>query len=311
MNTYRKRVLLAVDGSPASLETVRYASAIFPADRTEIVLFHVAANIPETYWEIDKAFRDRTAPVRAWIHETHRTMSAFMGKATQTLTRAGFRPQAVSAKIERQCHSVVDDIIAEAGNGYDGVVVSRRGVSLTKDVLAGKTGNRLMPRLRGMPIIVVSGNPSTQRVMIALDDTTDCSRGVSCVGNLLADTPADITLCHVIKSRMMASTAASHYWDDSHGEISLARDRQRITPLINQAQDRLIQAGVAPERIQVSILENCVSRTMGMLEEARQAGIGTIVTGCRHLSALESWFFGSVSRQMVNWAKGMAIWVAA
>ncbi len=221
------------------------------------------------------------------------------------------RPQAVTAKIERQQNSVVDDIVTEAARGYDGVVVSRKGLSRTKNALIGKTGNRLMRRLRDMPVIVVSGNPSTQKVMIALDGTHDATRGVSCVGQLLADTPANITLCHVIKSRMMACTPANHYWDDRQRETWSARDRNRIAPWINQAQDRLIGAGVAPERIQVSILENCVSRTMGMLEEARQTGIGTIVTGCRHLSALESWFFGSVSRQMINWARGMAVWVVA
>ena len=73
----------------------------------------------------------------------------------------------------------------------------------------------------------------------------------------------------------------------------------------------LMENGVAPERISVSILEDCTSGTTSLLEEARNTGIGTIVTGRRHLSALESWLLGSVSRQLVNWARGMAVWVAA
>ncbi len=311
MSTSRKRILLAVDGSNASLEAVRYVARIFPTARTEVILFHVAANIPGIFWHISEELRNRTAPARAWVHETHRTMSAFMDDATYELSQAGFDLDAVTAKIERQHHGVVRDIIDEAERGYDAVVVSRRGRSRTKNALVGKTGNRLMKKLHDMPIIVVSGTPSTQKIMIALDSTEDASRGVACVGYLLAEAPTDITLCHVIKSRMMYYPPASLYYAEGQDESWAARNRERIDPWIAKAQGHLVWAGVAPERISVSILEDCISRATGMLDEARKTGIGTIVTGRRHLNTLESWLYGSVSRQIVNWARGMAVWVAA
>ena len=62
MKTPRKRILLTVDGSEASLESVRYVARIFPADRTEVVLFHVPASIPGIFWHIGEEFRDRTGP---------------------------------------------------------------------------------------------------------------------------------------------------------------------------------------------------------------------------------------------------------
>ena len=311
MKTPRKRILLTIDGSDASLETVRYVARIFPADRTEVVLFHVAANIPGIFWHIGEEFRDRTAPARAWVHETHRAMSAFMREATHELTHAGFPPETVTAKIERQHNSVVRDIAAEAIHAYDAVVVSQQGISRTKDTLIGKTGNHLMKRLHDMPIIVVSGTPSTQNVMIAMDSTDDAYRGVVCVGHLLAETPARITLCHVIKSRMTYYLPATLYYAEGQDDTWMTRSREHISPWIEKAHGRLISDGVAPERISVSILEDCASRATGLLEEARNTGIGTIVIGRRHLSALESWLFGSVSRQIVNWAHGMAVWVAA
>ena len=48
MTMPRKRILLALDGSDASLETVRYVAKIFPVARTEVVLFHVAAKASST-----------------------------------------------------------------------------------------------------------------------------------------------------------------------------------------------------------------------------------------------------------------------
>ena len=311
MDTPRKRILLTVDGSDASLETVRYVAKIFPANRTEVVLFHVAANIPRLFWHIGEEFRDRTAPGRAWVHETHRAMSAFMREAAHELTHAGFSPETVTAKIEQKRNGIVRDLTTEATRGYDAVVVSRQGLSRTKDTLIGKTGNHLMKRLRDMPIIVVSGTPSTQNVMIAMDGSHDATRGVTCVGHLLAETPTRITLCHVIKSRMTYYLPANLYYAENQDDTWASRSRKHIAPWIEKAQRHLTSAGVAAERINISILEDCTSRANGLLEEARNSGIGTIVTGRRHLSSLESWLFGSVSRKIINWARGMAVWVAA
>ena len=60
----------------------------------------------------------------------------------------------------------------------------------------------------------------------------------------------------------------------------------------------------------VVIRGDAVSFVAGLLDEARKAGIGTIVTGRRHLSCLERRLLGSISRQIVNGANGMAVWVA-
>lgn len=310
MGMARKRILLAVDGSDASLESVRYVAELFPPARTEVVLFHVAANIPGIFWHIGEEFRDRTAPARAWVYETHRAMSAFLSDAAHELTRAGFAPGKVTAKIERQRQGVVRDIMDEATRRYDAVVVNGKGRSRAKDALLGRTGDRLIKQLRNIPIIVVSGRPSTRKVMIALDSSEYANRGVESACRLLGDSSADFTLCHVIKSPMMVYPPANLYMgEDKNGKWS-AHNRERIEPWIEQARSRLTGAGVAPNKIHVAILEDAVSRATGLLEEARKAGIGTIVTGRRHLSGLESWLLGSVSRQIVNWANGMAVWVA-
>jgi len=310
MNMSRKRILVAVDGSDASMESVRYVAELFPPARTEVVLFHVAANIPGIFWHIEEAFRDRTAPARAWVYETHRAMSAFLSDAAHELTRAGFAPGKVTAKIERQRLGVARDIMAEAALRYDAVVVNGKGRSRAKDAFLGRTGDRLMKQLRNIPIIVVSGRPSTQKVMIALDSAENANRGVASVCRLLADSSADFTLCHVIKSPMMVYPPANLYWGEGRNEKRAAHNRERIEPWIENARSHLTGAGVAPNKIHVAVLEDAVSRAAGLLEEARKAGIGTIVTGRRHLSGLESWLLGSVSRQIVNWASGMAVWVA-
>ena len=49
MGKYKRRILLAVDGSDQAFEAVRYTSQLFPPNRLEVVLFHVMSKIPESF----------------------------------------------------------------------------------------------------------------------------------------------------------------------------------------------------------------------------------------------------------------------
>ena len=68
MSKYKRKILLAVDGSDQALDAVRYVSQLFPPNRMTVVLFHVMNEIPESYWDIKKnpAFRHKLAHVAAW-----------------------------------------------------------------------------------------------------------------------------------------------------------------------------------------------------------------------------------------------------
>jgi hypothetical protein len=68
MGRYKKKILLAVDGSDQAFEAVRYVSQLFPPNRLEVELFHVVSKIPDSFWDIKKnpAFRHQLAPVAAW-----------------------------------------------------------------------------------------------------------------------------------------------------------------------------------------------------------------------------------------------------
>nr|NIR15706.1 universal stress protein [Desulfobacterales bacterium] len=54
MSKYKRKILLAVDGSDQALDAVRYVSQLFPPNRVEAVLFHVMSKIPESFWDIEK-----------------------------------------------------------------------------------------------------------------------------------------------------------------------------------------------------------------------------------------------------------------
>ena len=85
MGGSNKRLLLAFDGSEQSFAAVRYVSRVFPPKRVEVVLFHVMARIPESFWDIEKSptLRHKLAPVAAWALHQERVIEEFMERSRQ------------------------------------------------------------------------------------------------------------------------------------------------------------------------------------------------------------------------------------
>lgn len=63
-----QRILLPLDGSERSLGTVRYITKIKPFHQMQVVLFHVHAGCPESYFDLgqDPRSTGTVAYVRAW-----------------------------------------------------------------------------------------------------------------------------------------------------------------------------------------------------------------------------------------------------
>ena len=54
MDNSKNRVLLVVDGSYQSLETVNYVSQVLPPDNSEVVMLHIISKVPEAFWDLEK-----------------------------------------------------------------------------------------------------------------------------------------------------------------------------------------------------------------------------------------------------------------
>jgi nucleotide-binding universal stress UspA family protein len=183
----QKKILLAIDGSDQSLNTVRYVSKLLASQKPDVVLFHVMRKIDETFWDlgIDPAYHRRVADVSAWALEQKKAIQGFMNYASQILLEAGIPEESVTAKIHESKTGVARDIIKESMNGYSGVVVGRKGLSKLKDLLLGSVAHKLVEKLRHVPIWVVGGTPQLGRILLALDGSEGAMKAVDHVGTLL------------------------------------------------------------------------------------------------------------------------------
>jgi len=304
MGKYKRRILLAVDGSDQAFETVRYVSQLLPPNRLEVVLFHVTSKIPESFWDIEKnpTFRHQLAPVAVWATQQQTAIHEFMEKSRQLFVEQGVSEKAVTIKTQERQVGIARDIAREAQKDYDSVVVGRWGVSKLKDLVWGSTANKLVGHLIHIPLCVVGGAPEAGKILVALDTSEEAMGTVDYVGTMVDGTDWGITLFHVIRGLDFVLPETGEILQDIEGPVEA---------FLEKAVGRLEKAGLRPDQISTKTASGVASRAKAIVEEAKNGGYGTIVVGRRGLSRVEEFFMGRVSNKVMQLAQAMAVWVVS
>lgn len=154
---YRKKILLAVDGSDGSLGAVRQVAKDVSAKRADVLLLHVEKQGKQAYRDTGThaLLREQTADIVELDGKRRRAMQAFMDRARQILLDAGFPEEAVKAETREKRAGVVRDIVEESEKGYTTIVVGRKGRSRLKDAVLGNVTARLLERKVDIPVWVI------------------------------------------------------------------------------------------------------------------------------------------------------------
>jgi len=158
------------------------------------------------------------------------------------------------------------------------------------------------------------------RILVAVDESHNCSRAIQYVGSLLHNTPdIAVTLFHV--SKPMPRELLEHGGSENpDAETRLSQQLHKEqeawirtqgaaeSQVLSKACDTLIHCGL--DRSQVTLKtghEDDVARNI--LEEAKSGSHETIVVGRHGTSGIKRFFGGSVTDQLLRDATGLAIWV--
>lgn len=194
----RIRILLAYDGSDLALDAVRYITGTFSRHRSEIVIFYVETKIPKAFWHMEQGldFRFRTPEIRASMAQRQKAVTVRMETAKEILLKAGFPSKSVRAKIHIKNQGIAPDIIEEARQGYDALVMGRKGQSRLKDLVSEPLPVKLVGKIVNIPLIVVGKAQHSQNVLIAFDGTREIFRAVESMSRLMDASGKRLLLCH-------------------------------------------------------------------------------------------------------------------
>ena len=89
------------------------------------------------------------------------------------------------------------------------------------------------------------------------------------------------------------------FWQKKAGDV--------VAPYMKKARAKLIQAGIAENRISVKMVDGSHSAAKDILDEAEENAIGTVILGRKGYSNVEDYAMGSITKKVLNGAADMTV----
>ena len=306
------KCLFALDGSEQSQSAVEYAAEFLKANQLKSHLLHVTAKVPEHLWDA------KTDPVSEniedfsnWESLAREEAEKFLNRAKEVLVKAGAPESEIHPVIKPRSMGVARDILAETRQEVDAVVMGRTGISRLKNLVMGGTANKLMGKLTDTTLCVISGKPSPQKILLAVDASQGATRALEFLTRLPCDREKEITLFHAVRHFKLPPYLLQMPEMVEAERRLIKEQREAISPVMKEFSQRLAGSGFNPSLIKRITATGVASRAGAIIDEASVNEIGTIIIGRRGLSRVEQFFMGRVSNKVVQMAKNTAVWVVA
>jgi nucleotide-binding universal stress UspA family protein len=295
----QKRLLLAVDGSDRALQTVTSVGQEAAFKGWKIVLFHVFNRIPESFYDLEREPKSVKVvrQVRAWEAQRRESIRLHMDTARQMLLEAGHIEPAVEIKIQDRRKGIARGIMAEAGRGYDALLIRRRGGSQLKEMIVGSVTQKLLHQIEALPLLIAGRRPVNRKVLIGVDGSPGAYRAVQFVGEMAgARTDYQVRLLHVIRGAAAGM------------EILLEGGFADAGEIFDKSIQILTAAGVDPAQVSTKTIKDVRSRAGAIIEHAG-SGWNTIVVGRRGVSDVGIFHMGRVSHKIVFAGRKETVWI--
>jgi nucleotide-binding universal stress UspA family protein len=151
-----------------------------------------------------------------------------------------------------------------------------------------------------------------QKILVALDDSSNAMRTIGFITMTFSPTENDITLFSVLPDTAalcdMNSPELTPYFLSQHGNFCQleARKKQMVNEALKRAMDVLVKAGFDKDRIHLKVQAKKRGIARDIIEEAN-AGYSIVVMGRRGLSGVQEFILGSVSQKVIHGVKDISV----
>ncbi|MDA3898767.1 MAG: universal stress protein [Desulfobacteraceae bacterium] len=307
--TDQKKILILIDGSERSMQTLDYVGSLTPFKKFKLVLFHVFSGVPECYWDMERTPQNQHAisQLRAWESQRKKEIDSFAQNARQTLINGGFSKDSVELKIQKRQNGVARDILKEAQEGnYTAVVLRRRGVGALEGMVVGSIANKLFSKLTFCPLIIAGRHPAREKLLIAIDGSPSSMQAVDFVTGNFDGQNYSVGLIYVIRGFGSLVPDNPEFLMPAEN-VELAHNE--MMELFADVKAKFIKAGFEENKISERIITGVYSRAGAIVQEAEAGGYGTIVIGRKGLSKVREFFMGRVCNKVIHCGSQFSVWV--
>jgi len=306
-----KKLLIAVDGSVYSSNTLHYLEQLF-ANLDDIRLHLVSVvscNPSETarQWLDEKELFNILRPEE---QKRCRTARKFLHNAVDRLARNGIRQDKVTTEVKISTTTPAAEVLNVARQGmFDALVLGRRGVSKLEELIMGSVSSTLFEKCHDVPIWIVDGQVDSRKFLVPVDGSHFTLKAVDHLCYMLQDNPyAEITLFHSAAMFAQKQDLKTGFCERFLSE-DWCRDNCDDQDLYFLApRQMLINSGFPPERIHRLETKKGLYPSRQIVRQALIDDFGTIVMGRRDKEIVTG-VFGSVTEKVVAMSVDNAVWV--
>ena len=307
-----KRVLVAVDGSPQSLDAVSYVAQNFSKGDLRVNLMHVLSTEPEPFQDMEKEglFSRKMRTKRAeWMRQEKESAQEFLEESRDIFLKANLREGNVGLILQERQVGIARDIIAESSKGYDALVIGRQGSSKFRDIFLGSVAYKIVQAVRDIPVWLVGADVKSRKILIAVDGSENSRKAVDYVATFAAANGAEVTLFNAVREFRLAMLDISTPGGEEIEKKILAELEKDVQRMFASYTRRLERAGVVARAISSKYTLQSPSRAGDILQLAKEGEFGTIVMGRRGLSSVHEFPLGRVTTKVLNRADHFALWI--
>ncbi|HCC55589.1 MAG TPA: universal stress protein [Desulfobulbaceae bacterium] len=307
-----KKILIAVDGSSYSTNTLRYLGQLF--HHLPDIHFHLLSIVPTS--SLGSAARDwlSEAELLNTISPATRKMlvsqKKYMQQALDNLKRLGIDEKQVQTSVSLSQRSVADDIIHEARKGkYDALLIGRRGIGKLQEIIMGSVSATILEKCHDVPLWIIDGQVNSCKFLVPVDGTSHSLKAIDHLAFILADNPcAEVTLFYSKAILGSHPTIEPKDFYAIWGEEWCEEHLRRPDSLFHAPQQILLDGGFPAKRIFWLETDMGIDPSRQILRQALIDDFGTIVMG-RRGEEVSKGIFRGVSDRVLLMAEGVAIWI--
>ena len=305
-----KKILLAVDGSIYSTHAVEYGVRISSVVKAlTYTLFFVQPTLSQ--YLIDEAEADlgAQAELKKLIRKNAAMARDILEKHKARMVRMGIAEKRIDTDTRPKVLGIAKDIIDYGQQGlFDAILIGRRGLSRLQQCFMSSAAANLVQHSTLIPVWVVDGKVTSNRLMLAVDGSEASLRAVDHVCFMTGgNEKIKVTLFHVMP--MLGNYCVIDFNETEKGahKVIARGAKQCIDRFYAHAKKIFDNAGFNEKQIELKVVRRAMDVGRAIATEAKKGDYGTVIVGRRGIN--DAFFMGTVSRQVLDRVVGRAVWV--
>lgn len=307
----RKKILIAADQSLYSRKAMEYAAKIAQViGDVDFALLHVQPMISQYLVEEAEKLPKAKKELNQMNEKNKKISYQLLEDCKAFLVSNGIDANCIEIKSRPRDRSIADDILKTAEDqSYDAIIVGRRGISGLQELFMGSVTTNLLAGSRVIPVWVVDGRFTSDKILVAVDGSSQSLRVVDHLAfifdqnrkirlNFLNVEPLLSDVCE-IDTKTMQTTELE--------KAILNSNIKCISDFSAKARGILKKAGFEDHQISFDSLKKQLFTGKTIVDTAQKGDFGTVVIG--KTGAGQSSGPGKVARYVIQKMSDNAVWV--